>query len=123
LAVIDEIRAANARFNDALASGSATEIASWYTDAARLLADGTPRIEGRAAIEDFFRYAIESGFNGLQLETDEVIEAGDLVIEIGRANPGDAGGGQGKYVVVWRREAGGLKIDIDMFNSDSRSAG
>src|SRR6478672_5891134 len=80
VAVIDEIRAAHARFNDVLASGSATDIASWYTEAARLLADGTPRIDGRAAIEGFFAQAIEAGFSGLRLETDEVIEAGDLVI-------------------------------------------
>lgn len=120
MSIIDEIRAANAKMNVAIAKGDATAIAALYTEDARLLADGAPRIDGRGGIEGFFKQAVDAGFTNLNLETQDVTEAGDLAIEIGgwtsTAGPGDAG----KYVVIWRRESGVFKIDIDIFNSDSR---
>ncbi len=119
MSIIDEIRAANARLNAAIATGDAAAIAALYTEDAKFLPDGAPRIDGRADIESFFKQAVDAGLTNLNLETQDVTEAGDLAIEIGRAGtagPGDAG----KYVVVWRRESGVFKIDIDIFNSDSR---
>jgi uncharacterized protein (TIGR02246 family) len=121
VAVLDEVRTLNARFNKALANGDGAEVASLYTDGARLLADGAPRIDGRPAIEVFFAQAVESGFNDLELHTQEVTEAGDLVIEIGQWTSSSGGGAEGKYVVVWKRESDVLKIDIDIFNSDTRA--
>ena len=73
-----------------------------------------------AGIEAFFKQAFDAGFTNLNLETQDVTEAGEVAIEIGvatsTAGPGDAG----KYVVVWKRESGVLRIDLDIFNSDSR---
>jgi len=120
MSVNDEIRAANAKMNEAIAVGDATAIAALYTEDAKLLADGAPRIDGRAGIESFFKQAVEAGFGNLNLETRDVTEAGDLAIEIGVATRKGGVGDAGKYVVVWRRESGVLKIDIDIFNSDSR---
>jgi uncharacterized protein (TIGR02246 family) len=119
VAVLDEVRSLNARFNKALANGDGAEVASLYTDGARLLADGAPRIDGRPAIEAFFAQAVESGFNNLELHTQEVTEAGELVVEVGHWTSSAGGGAAGKYVVVWKRESDGLKIDIDIFNSDT----
>jgi uncharacterized protein (TIGR02246 family) len=120
MSIIDEIRAGNAKMNAAIANGDATAIAEIYTEDAKLLPDGAPKIDGRAGIEGFFKQAFDAGFTNLNLETQDVTEAGEMAIEIGvatsTAGPGDAG----KYVVVWRRESGVLKIDIDIFNSDSR---
>jgi uncharacterized protein (TIGR02246 family) len=123
MAVIDEVRRVNAVFNKALANGDAAGVSSLYTDDARLLADGAPRIDGRSAIDEFFKQAVESGFKSLELHTQEVIETGDLVIEVGQWTSSSGGGDQGKYVVVWKRESDGLKIDIDIFNSDTRAPG
>ena len=117
--VFGEIRTAIAKMNAGIASGDAGAIAAYYTEDATFLADGAPRIDGRPAVEEFFKRAADAGFNDLQLVTEEVFEAGDRVIEIGRsisAGPGDAG----KYVLVWRRDDGALKIEVDIFNSDSR---
>jgi uncharacterized protein (TIGR02246 family) len=123
MAVIDEIRTLNATFNKALANGNADEVSALYTDGARLLPDGAPRMDGRSAIEGFFTQAVEAGFNDLVLHTDEATETGDLVIEVGHWTSSAGGGAQGKYVVVWKRESGGLKIDIDIFNGDTSPAG
>ena len=71
MAAIDEIRTLNAAFNKALASGSADEVSALYTDDARLLPDSAPRMDGRSAIEAFFKQAVEAGFNNLELHTDE----------------------------------------------------
>jgi uncharacterized protein (TIGR02246 family) len=120
MSVIDDIRAGNAKMNAAIAQGDARAIAALYSEDAKLLPDGASKIDGRAGIEAFFKQAFDAGFTNLNLETQDVTQAGDLAIEIGvatsTAGPGDAG----KYVVVWRRESGVLKIDIDIWNSDSR---
>lgn len=121
MSIIDEIRVGNAKMNAAFANGDATAIAALYTDDAKLLPDGAPKIDGRAGIEGFFRQTFDAGFTNLNLKTEDVITAGDSVIEIGVATSTAAPGDTGKYVVVWRRESGGLKIHIDIFNSDSRS--
>jgi len=120
MSIVDEIRATNAKMNAAIAKGDARAIAALYTEDAKLLADGVPRIDGRAGIEGFFKQAADAGFTNLNLETQDVTEAGDLAIEIGVATSTAGPGHAGKYVVVWRRESGVLKIDIDIFNSDSR---
>jgi uncharacterized protein (TIGR02246 family) len=120
MSLIDEIRAGNAKMNAAIANGDAIAIAALYTEDAKLLPDGAPKIDGRAGIENFFRQAFDVGFTNLKLETKEVTEARDLAIEIGVATSTAGAGDAGKYVVVWRRESGVLKIEIDIFNSDSR---
>jgi uncharacterized protein (TIGR02246 family) len=120
MSIIEEIRAGNARLNAAISDGDATAIAALYTEDARFLPNGAPKIEGRAGIESFFKQAFDAGFTNLNLETQDVTEAGDLAIEIGVATNTHGTGDVGKYVVVWRRESGVLKIDIDIFNSDSR---
>ena len=119
MTAIDEVRAANARMNFAIATGDTSAIAALYTEDARFLPDGAPRIDGRPGIEAFFKQAADAGFSDLQLETQEVTEVGDRAIEIGRASSTTGGGEPGKYVIVWRRDAGSLKIEIDIFNSDS----
>ena len=120
MSIIDEVRAGNAKMNAAIANGDATAIAALYTESAKLLPDGAPRIDGRGDIEGFFKQAFDAGFTNLNLKTQEVTESGDLAIELGVVTSAGSPGDTGKYVVVWRRESGVLKIDVDIFNSDSR---
>ena len=116
----DEVQAANKRMNRALAGADASAVAALYTEDARLLPAGGPRFDGRVAIEGFFKQASDSGFTDLKLQTQEVLEAGDLAIEVGAWT---GGGDVGKYVVVWKRESGDLKLHIDIFNSDNPPTG
>ena len=119
MAVRDDIENANRMFSKALADADATAVASMYTEEATLLAMGAPRLDGRSAIEGFFKQAIEGGFTNLMLDTQDVTECGDLAIEVGRWTSTAFGGDAGKYVVVWKREGGDVKLHIDIFNSDT----
>jgi len=118
--ISDEIQAANKQMNRALAGADASAVAGLYTEDARLLPAAGPRFDGRTAIEGFFKQASDSGFTDLKLQTQEVLEAGDLAIEVGAWT---GGGDVGKYVVVWKRESGDLKLHIDIFNSDKPPTG
>jgi ketosteroid isomerase-like protein len=96
---------------------------------------GGPIVEGRAAIQATIQRMVEAGIRALDLQAIDVIEAGDLVIEIGRTTATIQPPGakslilllvgkrtltkQGKSIVVWRRQKDGtLKIVADTFNSD-----
>jgi ketosteroid isomerase-like protein len=79
--------------------------------------------EGREAIVAFFGEFMKAGDLSLTLETVDVEELGDDVLEVGRYTltitpaQGDAQKDEGKYVVVWRREDGSVKLHVDMFNT------
>lgn len=92
-------------------------------------------VEGPVAIQAAQRKIIEQGLQSLTLCADDIIEAGDLIIEIGRIAVTIRPRGirlllamimgkrtftiRGKSVVIWRRQKdGSLKIAVDTFNSD-----
>ena len=115
----------NANLSKAVANQDAEAAVKDYAPTARLLAANAPMAEGPAAIKEVFQAFIDSGANSLELESIEIIEAGDLVIDVGRYVLGiqpagaDAIEDRGKYVDVFRRQSdGSLKIIIDIFNSD-----
>lgn len=69
---------------------------------------------------------IEGGVQAVSLKAVEVIEAGDLAVEIGRYTlatrtaGAELGIDKGKSVVVWRRQQdGAIEIAIDTFTSDT----
>jgi ketosteroid isomerase-like protein len=116
VAVRDELDAINAGFGDAFAMQDAERLAAFYSDDARLLFNGHPIIRGRAAVDAALLGMVQGGSASLRFVSDEVIEEGSLVVDIGRIiGPS----GQSKYVVVYRRQAdGSLRIIIDAASSD-----
>jgi len=114
--VRDELDAINAGFGQAFATQDAERLAAFYADDARLLFPGQPIIRGRAAVDAALRDMVAGGPASLRFVTDEVIEEGPLVVDIGRIiGPG----GQSKYVVVYRRQPdGSLRIVVDAASSD-----
>ena len=116
VAIRDELDAINAGFGEAFETQDAERLAAFYADDARLLFHGQPIIRGRAAVDAALGDMVEGGPATLRFVTDEVIEDGSLVIDIGRIfGPGS----QSKYVVVYQRQADGrLRIVIDAASSD-----
>src|SRR5258708_11220883 len=121
-----EIESLTAKFAQAVTNKDFAALGSFYEERARLLVPGTPMVEGRSAIQSAQQSMIEGGVQALDLDVIDVIEAGDLAIEIGRTTltiqpPGGVSVIEyGKSVVVWRRQKdGALKIAVDTFNSDA----
>jgi ketosteroid isomerase-like protein len=97
-----------------------------YTADARILPPGAPMISGRPAIKKFWADMIP-GANAVaaELSSVDVMQAGDGIVEIGRAVLTVAPPGQGeaamevKYVVYWREEDGRWKWHVDIWNPNA----
>lgn len=123
------IAGTRAAFVAALKGGDATAASAVYAEGARLLAPSAELLEGRAAIEAFWRAGIESGITAVELESLELSRRGRLAYEIGRyalrLEPagGDAVLDRGKYLLVHAREAdGSWRWAAEMFNPDAPPA-
>jgi ketosteroid isomerase-like protein len=116
VATQDELDAINAGFGEAFAAQDAERLARFYADDARLLFAGQPIIRGRAAVDAALRHMVEGEPASLRFASDEVIEEGSLVVDVGRIiSPG----GTSKYVVVYQRQAdGSLRIIVDAASGD-----
>jgi uncharacterized protein (TIGR02246 family) len=99
-------------FESLFNSGDAAGMAAFYTEDAKLLAENTELIRGRAAIERFWRHAIERASAAGASRTialDEVTSSGDLGYALGtvvvRIPPGRPM--TTKYATIWHRDADG----------------
>ena len=123
----DAIAAMRAAFVDALARGDAAAAAAVYTETARLLPPESEPMEGRPAIEAFWRAGIESGIAEVELEARELDQRDGLAYEIGRyalrlrAADGGTIVDRGKYVLVHRRQPDGTwRRAVEMFSPDGQ---
>ena len=102
LARID-IEQQNARFGEAVAAGDADALAALYTENAIAMPPSQPILEGRDAIREDFAAMFDSGVDGVDIETVELVRRDDMAIE--RSNLTVRVGGeealQGKALVVW----------------------
>jgi uncharacterized protein (TIGR02246 family) len=99
----------NRRLAAAAARGDAREMASVYTEDARLLPPNTEPVDGREAIESFWRAGLEMGIRGVALATVRLEQSGDLAYEVGRyvlriEETETSVTDVGKYVAVHRRQ-------------------
>ena len=90
-----------------------------YTAQARILPPGAPMVEGRDAIKAFWKQAV-TGMNvaAATLTIVDAEQAGEDVVEIGRAELTLAGGQKVpvKYVVHWKEQDGGWRWHTDIWN-------
>ena len=124
---IAETRAA---FVAALERGDAQGVAAVYTDAATLIPPGAGLVQGREAIEAFWREGIESGITNAELESLELVPHGGLTHEIGRyalrLDPadGEAVVDRGTYLVLLARQSdGSWRRVIEMFSPNAPPTG
>ena len=118
------IETTNRAFMDAVDKGDAAAIAALYTDDARLLPPGAPPMDGRAAIEAYWKEGLAAGIAGLKLMTQTVDEGDGWALEVGHAvatmgQGADAVEATGKYVVQFRDEGGTWKLAMDIWNFDA----
>jgi ketosteroid isomerase-like protein len=97
-------------------------VKAFYATSAVLMPPGHPAVEGRASIQRFLQGLIDAGLSSIKLETATVESAGDLAFGRGRYTLSMSGSDEpdeGKYVVVYRRQASGQwQAVADIFNSD-----
>ena len=115
------IEAANAEFAAATSRGDAAAVAAMYTERGQLFPPNEKIVEGRAAIETYWKAAIDSGIKTIELKTVEVEGLGDSAVEVGSytlygkdARAVD----RGKYMVLWKRVDGAWRLHRDCWNSN-----
>lgn len=120
--VREAIDAGNRQFMDAFSRGDAARISTLYAEDAQLYPPGQGPVSGRAEIEQLWRGVLALPVKEMRLETVEVQAFGEDATEVGRytlvANDGrelDVG----KYIVLWKRGAGGWKLHRDIWNSNA----
>jgi ketosteroid isomerase-like protein len=116
-----EIVATDVSFSAAAAKGDSAALAALYSVDAQVMPAGSEPIRGREAIEKFWRGALGSGIADVRLQTLDVFGSGATATEVGHYELRDKAGktlDRGKYIVVWRREHGHLRLVRDMFSTD-----
>lgn len=122
--VRDAITAANEAFMRAFDRGDAAGVAALYTPNGQILPPGGDAAMGLQAIQAFWQAVMDMGITRAELETVEVDQQNDTVIEVGRYTLRVAGGqpvDNGKYVVVWKESGGQWRLHRDIWNT-SRAA-
>ena len=118
------IAAANKAWDEAYLKGDAATIVGTFADDGARHPPGKPTVSGRAAIEAGVRSELDSvKYTASVDSTDELIVAGDYVIEIGSwktkatNKSGKAQNQEGRYTAIWKRDAtGAWKIYRDIGN-------
>ncbi len=118
--VEQRVRAFEAAFN----RGDMAALADLYTEDGTLLPLDSKAITGREEIQQFWQGVRDSGITQVALHPQRVEASGDLATEVATADlTAQAGDGRTstipvKYVVVWRRQAGGpWQLAVDIWNS------
>jgi uncharacterized protein (TIGR02246 family) len=118
-----EIEARSVAFEAAFNAGDGAAVGAMYTEDAAVLPPGGARVDGRAAIAEFWTGAIAAGLADLDLVTAEVIPAGEgAVVEVGTLTlsaPGEGGARvnvAAKYIVHWKQVDGAWHLHRDIWN-------
>lgn len=121
------IAAQSKAFMDGMARADASAVAQVFTLDAKLIVSGVDgEIGGRGAIEKFWQSALNGGVKELRLATVDLEGDGPLRVETGTYQALGAGGsemGRGRYLFVWKREAGTWKIHRDIGSAGAMPSG
>ncbi len=116
----DAIVLANKRFMAAFDHGDAAAVSRCYAADGQVLPPQGEPVSGPPAIEGFWRAVMGMGIKSVKLETVEVAGDTGLAYEVGRYTLAAANGqtiDRGKYIVIWRVEAGEWKLHRDIWNT------
>ena len=118
--VHDAIVAADQTFMTTFSRGDAAGLAALYTENGQFLPPNSDFVTGKQAIQATFQAFMDMGIKAIKLETIEVEGYGDTASEVGRYTLESEDGqvlDQGKFIVIWKQEAGQWKLHRDIINS------
>ena len=119
-------KAAIQQLNDAWTAafnkGDGASVAAMYTEDAYVLPPGADIVKGRAAIEAFWKHAVQQ-FGEAKLTAIDVLPLGrSAAREIGTVTLNTKGQPSqqiiGKYVVLWRKAGRNWKLATDIWNTN-----
>ena len=125
--VKQEVDRINREFVAAFNRGDMATVASCYAEDAKVMPPGSEVVQGRQAIEQFWRGVQEQmGVKEVTLDSQEVEASGDIAYEVGAATLKiEPPGGQAttvpiKYLVAWKRQADGAwRLAVDIWNNNA----
>lgn len=124
-----EIRALDVAWGEAATAKDLDTVVGFYARDGSLVWPGAPAVHGTPAIRECWStlMATTPGL-ALRFDAERIVVSGDatLASDFGRVSFGHEVEGKavteiGKYVVVWRKEAGTWKVLYDSYNMDSGS--
>jgi uncharacterized protein (TIGR02246 family) len=118
--VRDAIWAVDQKFMAAFNRSDAAGLAALYTQDGQVLPPNSDFVTGREAIQAFWQGVMDMGIKGATLELLEAEGLGYMACSVGKYTlKGEEGQvlDAGKFVVIWKQEAGEWKLHRDMFNS------
>ena len=120
------IEATTKRHLDAYNKGDVAGFARVFSEDATVLVPNGAPVRGRPAIQALFQGGWDAGMRNLRQTTVELYVHGDMATEVGtyvhdlltpKGMVADAD--RGKFIVLWKRDAGGQwKWYRDIYNSD-----
>jgi len=105
------------KFSELYVAGEYKALADYYTIDGKLIPERIDIIEGRKAIEE--RWASQKGrkiATEIKILDDHAYDYGYYKGKTLQAD-GKISSWQGKYVIIWKKEAGDWKIYLDIWNS------
>jgi ketosteroid isomerase-like protein len=125
---LNEIAAVRAAFVQALCDGDGSALAELYDEDARLLAPEAGPLRGRRDAAAFWQAGVDSGITGVDLAPDDVEIMPTVAWEVGRyvlrlqSQRGDPFEDHGRYLLVYRLDAGSWRRAAEMFAPESPSS-
>ena len=120
-----ELEQVNRTFEEIIGNRDFGAIERVYTAGARILPPGAEMLTGLDHIRHFWEQAVSSlSIQSLTLSTLDMKISGDTATEIGRAEMHTnqpTSPTVMKYVVIWKRDGGAWKWDVDIWNADAEA--
>ena len=114
------ILAANETFMSTFKKGDATGMAALYTESGQFLPPNSEFVSGKEAIKALFQGFMDMGIKAINLDTIETEGYGNTGLEVGKYTlevDGNQVIDKGKYMVIWKQEAGQWKLHRDIINT------
>jgi uncharacterized protein (TIGR02246 family) len=118
------VEAAHDEYIESLNWGDAEEIAAIYTDNAKLLPPNSKIVIGRQAIQSYWQQNRNTEITDVEHERLETAVRDDIAYILGnfslsfQPTDGITIKIDGKYLLIWKYQAGSWKISVDMWNTD-----
>ncbi|HEY5406250.1 MAG TPA: DUF4440 domain-containing protein [Ginsengibacter sp.] len=115
------ITQSNQNFMKSFKAGDSVGVAACYTSDAKTMAAHMPSVKGRNNIIHFIGESMNSGLKKINLSTDHISGDSSMVAEEGTYEVSDSSGksiDKGKYIVLWKQEAGNWKMFRDIWTTD-----